>query len=129
MSPSFYKSDGNRSILIKATSPTGLKIVQGSNSKSMLVDCSNTEIEKIFDTKNPDSIFIITSPGDDLNDISDVKNFALELNILVTTIIILNECCQSMRNTGSLDKLRSVSNMVVFTSDKNYFAYALECLG
>ena len=88
-------------------------------------------VERQSDPENRErinSILIITTPGDNMSLISDLHEFAVSSNILLTSIIIIKTFCDMTGYSDQLGSLRRISDMVIFTTDQNYMEYMVECI-
>jgi hypothetical protein len=74
------------------------------------------------------SIILLTNMGNDISAVTEIYNIALEINVLVTTIIVYKSGSMPINHHKSLTKIRSISNMVVITSDESYLEYMLDCM-
>ena len=127
-----------RKMVLFASAPSAQKIVASIEKKGVhllhsisdLNDHSSLQPDQA-NTKNStniNSIIILACPGDDISAVTDIYEFAVNKNLLVTTIIVYKSSCMPISNFKSLAKLRASSDMVVITSDENYLEYMLECL-
>ncbi len=60
--------------------------------------------------------------------ISDLHEFAVSSNILLTSIIIIKTFCDMTAYSDQLGSLRRISDMVIFTTDQYYMEYMVECI-
>ena len=127
-----------RKIVLFASVPSAQKIVAGIEKKWVdllysIIDLNDhlslqRNQEENKNSTKLNSIIIIACPGDDISAVTDIYEFAVNKNILVTTIIVYKSSCMPISNFKSLAKLRASSDMLVITSDENYLEFMLQCL-
>ncbi len=129
------KNLSNRIVLLYATGPGGKSYVgqfkrQGVSKLEDKADLENYLAQQ-SDPENKErinSILIITTPGDNMSLISDLHEFAVSSNILLTSIIIIKTFCDMTAYSDQLGSLRRISDMVIFTTDQYYMEYMVECI-
>jgi hypothetical protein len=125
-----------RNIILIGSGSTAQKKVAGIKKNGLFLANSIVELNTLISPEqNPDrninkinSIILLIYPGDDIFAVKELYNIALEINVLVTTIIIYKPGSMPINPHKSLSKIRSISNMVVITSDENYLEYMLDCM-
>lgn len=125
----------HRIVLLYGTGPGGKSYVGNFKRPGVLKLADKAELEKYLaqqsDPGNKErinSILIITTPGDNMSLVSDLHEFAVNSNILLTSIIIIKTFCDMTGYSDQLGNLRRISDMVIFTTDQNYMEYMVECI-
>jgi hypothetical protein len=125
-----------RNIILIGSGPTAQKKVAGIKRNGIILANSIVDLNKLISPgQNSDrnsnkiiSIILVIYPGDDISAVTEIYNIALEIKVLVTTIIVYKPGSMPINPQKSLSKIRSISNMMVITYDDNYLEYMLDCM-